>query len=278
MLFIILSMNNVYLDLLFLINFFTDYITLLCTAKISHAMIQRKFIAFASLIGGIYACLCVIYENDWITSPTVQISCAILLCLISFHKEMRLWRCCITFLIISAIFGGILSPFVFETNQGKYLSINFKALIVTFAAVYFMLSQLYRRTASHITQTYQQAEIDLRNKTITLTVLKDTGNELYDPISNLPVLVIEKELIKNLLSELNEERIEDNIFDTFCQLNTIPELAGRFRLIPYQSISGKNILLGFVPDKLIIDGKQREMIVAYTDLKLSTNNQYQGIC
>ena len=271
-------MNNVYLDLLFLINFFTDYITLLCAAKISHAVIRRKCIVAASLIGGIYACFCTVYQNHWINTPLAQLACAVLLCFISFYKENQLFRCCLTFLIISAVFGGVLSPFVFVTEQGMHLSVNLKALVVTFAAVYFILSQLYRRTSANITQTYQQAEICFRNKTITCTVLRDTGNELYDPMSNLPVLIIEKSLVRELIPELSGADAEEDIFDTFCHLNALPNLVGKFRIIPYQSISGKNILIGFIPDKLTIDSKEKEMIVAYTNLKLNTNNQYQGIC
>lgn len=271
-------MNNVYLDLLFLINFFTDYIALLCTAKISHAVIRRKYIAFASLIGGTYACFCMLYQNHWLNTPLTQLSCAVLLCFISFYQENHLFRCCITFLMISAIFGGILSPFVFVTEQGMRLSINLKALLVTFVAVYCILSQLYRRAASKNIQTYQHAEIRFRNQTITLTVLKDTGNELYDPISNLPVLVIEKDLASKLIAELYEEHNGEDKYESFCRLSTIPDLMGKLRIIPCQSISGKDVLVGFIPDKLLIDGKQREMIVAYTNFRLSTSNQYQGIC
>lgn len=273
-----LSMNNVYLDVLFLINFFTDYITLICTAKLCHAIIRRHLIICASLIGGIYACLCTIYHSHWINTPFMYLTYAILLCLISFYKEDQLIRCSISFLIISAIFGGLLSPFVFVTKQGMLLPINIKALIITFAAVYFILSQLYRQAFSKVTQIHQKAEITFRNKTIAFSVLQDTGNELYDPISNIPVLIIEKKLAAELISDLKEESDSEDIYSTFCRLNSIPSLMGKFRIIPYQSLSGKDILLGFTPDKILINGKKKEMIVAYTDLKLSTNNQYQGIC
>ena len=271
-------MNNVYLDLLFVINFITDYITLLCTAKISNSAIGRKYISLASAVGGFYACLSIIFYDQWINHPLIQLLCAILMCLISFHNEDHLLRCCVTFIVISSIFGGILSPLVFTSKQNAYLPFNTKALVLTFAVVYTILSHLYRRTGNQLSQIYHQAEIRLMDKTIAVTVLEDTGNELFDPISNLPVLIIEGVFFRELIPELYDSEPNEDVYDAFCRLNSSTKLSGRFRLIPYQSISGKNVLLGIIPDTILIDGISKEMIVAYTHAKLSTNNQYQGIC
>lgn len=271
-------MNNVYLDILFFINFIADYITLLCTAKISCAVIRRRSILFASAIGALYACLCVVFPNHYINHPIIQLSCAILLCLISFHSEESLLRCCITFMIISSVFGGILSPLVFITQKGAFLSVNIKVFIFTFTIVYFILFYLSHRTGKHASQVYHQAKISLCDKKITLTVLRDTGNELYDPISNLPVLIVERKILKELIPELSIISPEEDVYDAFCKFNSLPHLIGRFRLIPCQSISSKDVLLGIIPDSISVDGKNTEMIVACTNNKLSTTNQYQGIC
>jgi len=270
-------MNNIYLDYLFLINFITDYITLLCTAKLSSVNIYRKHIITASIIGGLYACFCTIYSNHWINHPVIQLSCAILLCVIAFHTQESIFRCTITFIFISSIFGGLLSPFVLHTEYTNYLLINSKALLITFAIVYFLLSHFYRQSRKQTSQAVYQVEITVHNKSIRLKALRDTGNELYDPISNLPILIVEQKQLEPLIPELKESEFTKDVYEQFCILNTSSRLYGKFRLIPCQSISGKDVLLGFIPDHIIIDGKPAEMIVAYTNNKLSTNDRYQGI-
>ncbi|MBQ3010381.1 MAG: sigma-E processing peptidase SpoIIGA [Oscillospiraceae bacterium] len=273
-----ISMNNVYLDLLFLINFFTDYITLLCTAKISHAEIRRKRILIASVFGGIYGCLCMIYKNTWFNTPVIQLTCAIVLCLISFSTERKLLLCYVSFIVISSVFGGFLSPFVFFTKQGKVIPLNLKALIFTFVAVYLLLSYFYRNIKKQSSRQYLKTTITLNKRSVSFYALKDTGNELIDTVSNLPVLIIEETLIHKLIPELQDIEQTDDIYDNFCKMSTITYLIGKLRLIPYQTISENSIMIGFIPDEILIDGNTEKMIVAFSRNKLSQNDTYQGIC
>lgn len=270
-------MNTIYLDTLFLVNCITDYLTLLCTAIVSGAAIRRTPIAFASVIGGCYACLCTFPLWTWASAPLVKLALAVMLCLISFGREQRLLRCCLIFFLVSAIFGGILSAFLITLEETTYLTINWKVLLVTFAATYCFLTVLYRRAPRPNSQQYRTATISLRGKTLRFTVLNDTGNQLYDPISNLPVLICEKPLLADLLPELFTIPSVD-LYDQFCQLNSIPSLAGRFRILSFQSISEQGILLGFRPDEIFLDGHPTERIVAFSEKQLSTSNSYQGIC
>lgn len=271
-------MNNVYLDILFLTNFFADYITLLCTAKVNGALIYRKFIILAAMIGSIYACLCTIFSGAWFHSIAVRLSFSVILCLMAFHRESNLLRCCITYLIISSVFGGILSIFVLYSQQQNYIVMNPKVFVLAFAIIYILLSKFYRKTGNVMIQTHYEAEISFSNHCIKITVLKDTGNELIDPISNLPVLIIERKQFVDLTEAFAINDANKSTYDLFYELSTITELKGKLRLIPCQSISGKDVLLGIVPDQIILDGRKTDMIVAYTNYKLSEQNLYQGIC
>lgn len=270
-------MNTIYLDTLFLINFLTDYITLLCTAKVGGAGIHRPSIALASLIGGLYACLCACHIIPWAETFPVKLAFAFLLCLISFGKEERLFRCCFLFLLISAAFGGIMSAFLFSFDGVAYLHMDFKVLLVTFVLVYFLLSHLLRRFPQLHQRQFHEITITFHSRTLTLTALRDTGNELYDPTSNLPVLICEKDLMRQLLPELEELYAVDDPFELFCQLNEATRLVGKMRLIPFQSLAGNGMLMGFRPDQVLIDGQPTQLIVAFTDKPLSQSNLYHAI-
>jgi len=61
----------------------------------------------------------------------------------------------------------------------------------------------------------------------------DTGCNLKEPFSGLPVIIAEKELIDG--KEISDEKI---------------------RLVPYKTLSGEGVLKAFKPEKTLIDGKE----------------------
>jgi len=270
-------MNTVYLDILFFINFLTDYITLLSTAKICGTAIKRHKFAAASLLGAVYAVLCTYFNSTWIDHSLLKCAAAILICLISFNRETHLFRCIVTFILVSAVFGGLLSAFVIKDSNPKLIPIDARSLTIVFVMVYIILSIYYRNVGSRVARTFHKAEITFREKSLSLTVLQDTGNELSDPISNLPVMIIEKNILSSIIPELNCYSDETDIYNYYCLLSQSDSLRGKLRLIPYQSISEKGTLLGVIPDHISIDGHTAEMIVAYSDHQFNESNQYQGI-
>ena len=268
-------MNYIYLDTLFFVNFITDYIILLCTAKLNGTEIRRKHIALAASIGGIYACLCSCLSIAWMTHPIVQLFTAIVLCRISFQTN-SLCRCVISFSAISASFGGILSCFTITKDGANYLPINTKVLFLTFTITYFILTAYFKKTVKHRTQSFVSAEINMRNHSIFLNLLDDSGNELVDPITNKPVIIVERKYLLEIIPELSLE--QEDVYTQFCLLNKIDTLKGKIRLIPYHTISEKSTMLGFIPNYTIINGKQKDVIIASANVKLSQYDFYQGIC
>ena len=51
---------------------------------------------------------------------------------------------------------------------------------------------------------YCNITIYFKEKSITTTALLDTGNMLKDPITSMPVIVVEKEILKNTFSLIGE--------------------------------------------------------------------------
>ena len=268
-------MNSIYIDTLFFVNFITDYIILLCTAKMNGVVIRRKQIAIAAAIGSVFACLCTYAPNAWYSHQIMKITVAFILCEISFGSSKYIIRCFISFLIISALFGGILSMFVISSSNEKKIEINSKAILLTFTVTYFILTMLYKKTGKQYIQSYVEAEISICNRTIFLTLMEDSGNELVDPITLKPVIFIEKEYLYNIIPELMTQK--QDIYAQYCFLSEIDALKGKIRLIPFQTISEKGTTLGIIPDYVMINGKTKEVIIAPTEIKFSQTNQYQGI-
>ena len=77
-------------------------------------------------------------------------------------------------------------------------------------------------------------------RTIRLLALVDTGNRLREPLSGLPVLIVDARRLKRLLPEG---------FDPHYPART---LGGGFRLAPYSTLGGAGEMAVFRPDSLLI--------------------------
>ena len=111
----------------------------------------------------------------------------------------------------------------------------------------------------------------------------DTGNLLKDPITNSPVIIIEKNKLSNILPKEileNSEKIINGKYE-FSDENL--KYASKFRVLPFSSLGKQNgMLLGFKVDKIEAEINDEEIIredaiVGIYDKKLSNRNQYEGL-
>lgn len=134
-----------------------------------------------------------------------------------------------------------------------------------------------------------ETNIYLRDKNITLTSLLDTGNNLYDPIFNKPVIIIEYTSLINLLSEDEKhyidiwlKNIQDKSGDGMSSDSNNTNNIMVF-MIPYKSVGKKNGLLPAIKiDKIeIIKGNEKicneNVFTAIWNDQFSTRNEYQII-
>ena len=276
-------METIYIDSLFLINFIIDYLLLLCSAKVASARVFRVWIALGALFGALYACLCILPGWEPVSHPVIKFCAGAAMCLIAFHKETQLLRCTLIFLLTSAGFGGILwalclfgsVPF---SGRQLYLPMNRKVLFLSFAGSYAVISLLFRRFDRVARQELQAVTISFQGRSVSCTVLKDTGNTLYDPVSNCGVMVLESKTILPLFGDCGTLLRADDPSGSFRALSELPEFSGRLRLIPFSSVGGSGLLLAFRPDSITIDGIPSEnTLAAVTNARLSPANMYQGI-
>ena len=265
-------MNIIYLDTLFLMNAILDYFALLCTAILSGAQTHRLRIAVAGIVGGIYACLCVMPDWIWLISPAVKLSAGILMCVIAFGSERHLFVCCAVFFLISAVFGGLFTALGLACQGHIYIPIDFKVLVLTFAGSYALLKLMYQYIPKTHKQEYGEVEVQMNGKTAFFVALHDTGNELSDPISGLPVIICDASIMQELLPQLNWADYKN---DPLNLLNTSQPIS--FRLIPYKTISGTGMLVGFKPDQVKINNHEENMCIAISSTSFSSGKPYSGI-
>lgn len=232
---------KVYVDLLFLINIFFDFLLLLSVSLIlkRHTKIYR--IIIGSLVGGIS--IFFLFLN--ITSITLfflKILIAILMILTTFgFKDIKYFIKNISYLyLISIVLGGALYLLNIEfsyKNKGLIfyhngLSINIIILLIVTPILLYLYIKEMKDYKQNYSKYYKIEIIFKNNKNIILNAFLDTGNNLIDPYKKRPVILVNYNVIKEYIT--NEKEL----------------------LVPYNNINSEGLLRCIKPKKIIVNEKE----------------------
>ena len=238
------EMQVIYLDTLICVNLFIDYILLSTTKSVLHIHNKYWRVLAGALIGALSSLIAFLPFYSVFISAINKIGSAILIVYVAFGKtDFR--KFCVrfmTFLGFSMIFSMavILTNNLFSTkkliiyNDVIYFDISPTALLITTAITYGIIC-IYSKVASVHKLRCEIHRITVSTERInrlTFESALDTGCNLKEPFSGLPVILT-----------------EESIFDT----TGINE--NKLRVIPYSTAAGSDIILGFKPDSIEIDGK-----------------------
>ena len=201
----------------------------------------------------------------------------------SFGSARSLLRPYLAFLIVSAAFGGAVIAVSLLSGgtirDAYFVGTSFKTLVLTFGAAYFILTLAFSRITKRRERRLLPVSLTLCGKTASFTALRDTGNELFDPISGLPVMIAGEDTAAALLPADCIAALSEGAPELITSLLPHPRLSPRFRLVPYSAIgTDYGLLPVFRPDSLMIGGKKRnDLLVGLTPKKLSPDNEYSAI-
>lgn len=127
---------------------------------------------------------------------------------------------------------------------------------------------------------YCKLQIELENNTINLEAIIDTGNFLKDPITKMPVIVVEKEALR--------EKIPNQLIDNLQEIISgndvkIGEYASKIRIIPFTSLGKENgLLIGVKANSVAINQNEeniyvKNVIIGIYNGTLSKTNKYSAL-
>lgn len=248
-------MQIIYIDTLICVNLFIDYILLCITKKILHINAKMYRILLGAVTGAISTLTAFLPFHSVFLSALYKIGTTTLIIIISFGKGT--FRKTIVRLMTFLGFSMILSTSVVLINDlwstkkviiyndALYFDISPVALLITTAIVYIILS-LYNKLSSVHKLRCEVHKITLSTdkvKRLTFETAIDTGCNLKEPFSGLPVILTEEDVLSGI--DISEEKM---------------------RVIPYRTAAGSAIIQGFKPNYIDIDGK------------VIRNGCYIGIC
>ncbi len=256
-------MDVIYLDSLFGLNLLIDYCLVLTSARVCGVVLRRWRYALAALIGALYAALMVLPGCGWLANGAMKLALGAAMALIAFGGEAHLVRCTVVFFAVSAAFGGAVYAASMlagvSPGSGALVTVSGRVLALSFAACYAAVSLVFRRRAKAADREVRTVTVTLAGRSVTLKALRDSGNDLHDPVSGLPAAVVERAAVLPM----------------FPALHALPECTGRVVLLPYRAVGVAGALLpAFRPDSVMIDGAAEPMLLALSAQALTSDGAF----
>lgn len=251
-------MEVLYLDLWFALNLLCDYLLCLLTARAAGLYLKRRRYLLAALLGALYACAACFPGFSFLANPGWKLCFGVLMGYIAFGAERSALRCILLFFAVSAAFGGALLALA---PGGGPLRLPIRVLLFSFLLCYAAGLLLFRCQSLLRSRRTCSVTIMQQGREVSFHALIDTGNSLRDPLSGARVLVATPDALRGILRE-NTALFRDLDPIRLQELSAqMPVLGGRLRLLPYSAVGGGGLLPVFRPDRLLIDGSEREGVL-----------------
>ena len=290
---------TIYIDVVLIENLIMNYIILLATGLILKIKIKHIRLIIGSLLGAIYTIIGYIGILEIYSSFILKIILSIMIVYIAYYPQTlkKMWKELLFFYLTSFVFGGvafsliyIVKPQEIIMKNGLFLGKKKKKTVILGAIVAFVIIiTAFKIIKSKISKKDLICEItvEIEGKKIITKALIDTGNMLKEPITNTPVVVIERTLLYDVIPKEILNHLEEIIGGDFKE---IPEeiknkYVSKLKLIPYSSLGKQNgMLLGIKAKKLIIvKGEEKEkiekenIILGIYDKSLTKKGEYRAI-
>lgn len=260
-----------YIDTFFFMNLAADYLILLATARLRALSVHRLRIFLGAAGGSIYALLSLFFPES-LENPLLIAAITALMLLLVFGGTKGLMRTSLVFLAVACAFGGLGTAL---SSLLGGLRLDLGILLLLFPCCWLLLRLAFGARAAEQVKTCR-VEIINKGRRVGCMALQDSGNLLKDPVSGDAVLILGTALLEELFGR-ESARVLCQTGDVSAFLELTKDLAS-FRLIPFGSIGGSGLLPAFRPEKLYVNGKERnDLLVAFTSQQISESDSFSAI-
>ena len=261
--------RDVYVDILFLINFSMDYLCLYICAKVLHRKMKLGRMVIASAIGGIYSVLSLFVG---LPSPrSLLIDCAVcfIMCMIAFFEKERgrgsLFVAAFLYVGISMMTGGCMTAIFnllnkFDLPLDSIESDGISTYLFAFLALVAGVISLKSGQMISKKGSIRECKLHVRfcGKDFEFSGFADSGNLVRDPISGKAVIFLERDVIEREQSLAFLDKYARGMLDSDIPCKSL-------RLISLHTATGQSIAVAALPESIKIeyeDSKKRTKSLA----------------
>lgn len=251
---------ELYIDVLFLVNFMMDYILLLLVRKMLKCTATHGNVFVGAMAGAFLTCLIIILPVLHTVLKFVLFHTVVNTMMIRFGLRIKDMRTMIkAFLTLYA--GGFLLGGVME-HLRQYVKVGSMFLFIAVSA-YYVVTWIWTffESVQKMNRYRCRAKLYIGEKKYRINGIIDTGNCLHDPITNEPVSILDK---KAAIKFLGNEKME------------------KVRYVPYHSIGKPEGVLPVLRiDKMCVENGRihwiQRPLIGISEEEISSGDSYQMI-
>lgn len=293
---------SIYLDVIWLLNFSFDLFLLLLTAITLKRKVFKFRIFLASLLGSSIVLMMFTPLAFVATHPVGKMIISIFMVLIAFgfKRFSYYFHGLLTFYFVTfMVGGGMIGAHYFLQSEVNYLDgmlmtnsngfghpISWIFILIGFPVVWVFSRKRLEGIEAKKIHYEQLVTVTIKVDAIqfTLNGLIDSGNQLVDPITRSPVMIIDTLMVQDYIpKQLIDMALQDDVMKSISESSESHPWEHRVRIIPYRVIgTDHQFLLGFKPDEVWIETKDEKIkvqktIVGLNRTKLSSEDEYSCI-
>lgn len=288
---------TIYIDIVLIENLIMNYIILFTTAVVLKIKVNHIRLILASLLGAGYSIIAYMGIIKVYSSIILKIILSVLIIYIPFNPQniKKMCKDLLLFYLVSFVFGGaafaliyIIKPQNILMKNGLFLgTYTLKTVMLGAVVAFCIIIGAFAIIKNKISKKdmFCEIEILINQKKIKTKAMIDTGNMLKEPITNVPVIVVEHILLyscmpKEILNNLKE--IMGGDFKNIpCDIQE--KYISKLKLIPFSSLGKQNgMLIGIRPEyvKVITDEQEKinkNVIIGIYEKSLTKKGEYQAL-
>lgn len=253
---------TVYADVLFFADMSMDALALALCARVLGRKVRKRRLAAASLVGAAYTLfmLAVRASAAAVFASAVAVSVAMCALAFGFRPVSMLVKAVVLFYAFSMLLGGVMT-FLYEkalalrdapllaggVTPGLFAVFALCAFGFLTLAARVLRAGVFRKTAA--------LRVSAISETADLTLLCDSGNTLYDPVSGLPTAVIRASAL--------EKACKADGWTAFPDAPDASTAAAlHFHYIPVDAVGFHGVLPAFIPRSAALENRPVNLCIA----------------
>lgn len=208
-------------------------------------------------------------------------------------KEML--KMMVFFYLTSFVFGGAALSVIYMVNTGKISiqngmiigSYTLKTILIGVIIAFIVVILAFKLVKAKFSKKdlFCPITIKINGKEIKTIAMLDTGNLLKEPITNIPVIVVEHTLLQDAVPKEILDNIEKILGGDLEEIpeNIKNEYMSKLKVIPFTSLGKQNgMLLGLKADGLELEEtegvkKVDKIMIGMYNKKLSKKEEYSAL-
>lgn len=291
----------VYADVVWLLNFSVDFLLILLTAGILKKRWKWYRVTASAFVGSLVVLVTLTPFANVMAQPLSKILISLFMILLAFgYGRFRTFiQTVFMFYFATVAVGGgimglhyflqtdmIIQNGAFITNSNQYGDpVSWIFVVAALPLVFYFakgrIEDVQIRKV-HFDQLVS-VEIKLEDKLQHIKGLIDSGNQLSDPLTQTPVMILDIEKVRGVIPEWLWEKTKSSYNLDFSVEEKSSSIFQRIRIIPYRVVGQQhNFLFAIRPDYVKICTKDGELcvtkvLIGLSHMNLSAEGDYECI-